>query len=72
VRQLEVTEQQLVEIARVLERASKLILFDEPTSALSDSEKTRLFDIIRRLKAEGHGIVYIPTTSARAWKSPTP
>jgi ribose transport system ATP-binding protein len=59
VRQLEVAEQQLVEIARVLERAPKLILFDEPTSALSDSEKTRLFDIIRRLKAEGHGIVYI-------------
>jgi ribose transport system ATP-binding protein len=55
VRQLEVAEQQLVEIARVLERAPKLILFDEPTSALSDSEKTRLFDIIRRLKAEGHG-----------------
>lgn len=59
VRQLEVAEQQLVEIARVLERAPKLILFDEPTSALSDSEKIRLFDVIRRLKAEGHGIVYI-------------
>ena len=59
VRQLEVAEQQLVEIGRVLERAPKLILFDEPTSALSEGEKLRLFDIIRRLKEEGHGIVYI-------------
>ena len=62
VRQLEVAEQQLVEIGRVLERAPKLILFDEPTSALSEGEKLRLFDIIRRLKAEGHGIVYISHT----------
>ena len=56
---LEVAEQQLVEIARVLERAPKIVLFDEPTSALSDSERTRLFDVIRLLKEEGHGIVYI-------------
>ena len=56
---LEVAEQQLVEIARVLERAPKIVLFDEPTSALSDSERTRLFDVIRLLKEEGHGVVYI-------------
>ena len=56
---LEVAEQQLIEIARVLERAPRIILFDEPTSALSDSERMRLFDVIRLLKQAGHGIVYI-------------
>ena len=57
--QLEVAEQQLVEIARILERAPKIVLFDEPTSALSDGERTRLFEVIRLLKEEGHGIGYI-------------
>jgi ribose transport system ATP-binding protein len=59
VRRLEVAEQQLVEIARVLERQPEILLLDEPTSALSDAERTRLFEVIGRLKRRGVGIIYI-------------
>jgi ribose transport system ATP-binding protein len=59
VRSLEVAEQQLVEITRVLERGPRILLLDEPTSALSDSERTRLFEVIRRLKTRGVGMIYI-------------
>jgi ribose transport system ATP-binding protein len=59
VRQLEIAEQQLVEIARVLRRDPEILLLDEPTSALSDAERARLFEVIRRLKARGVGIIYI-------------
>jgi ribose transport system ATP-binding protein len=59
VRQLDVAEQQLTEIARVLTRQPKIVLLDEPTSALSDTERERLFEIIGRLRGRGVGIVYI-------------
>ncbi len=59
VRRLEVAEQQLVEIARVLERRPEILLLDEPTSALSDTERSRLFQVIARLKQRGVGIIYI-------------
>ena len=59
VRQLDVAEQQLTEIARVLTAQPKIVLLDEPTSALSDAERDRLFAIIRRLRTRGVGIVYI-------------
>jgi ribose transport system ATP-binding protein len=56
---LQVAEQQLVEIARVLERQPEILLLDEPTSALSDTERARLFQVIGRLKQRGVGIIYI-------------
>jgi ABC-type sugar transport system ATPase subunit len=59
VRRLDVAEQQLTEIARVLTRQPKILLLDEPTSALSDAERGRLFEIIGRLRERGVGIVYI-------------
>lgn len=59
VRQLDVAEQQLTEIARVLIKEPKILLLDEPTSALSDTERARLFDIIDRLRTRGVGIIYI-------------
>ncbi len=59
VRQLDMAEQQLTEIARVLTKEPKILLLDEPTSALSDTERARLFDIIDRLRARGVGIIYI-------------
>jgi ribose transport system ATP-binding protein len=59
VRSLEVAEQQLVEIAKTLLRQPRILLLDEPTSALSDAERNRLFQVIRTLKARGVGIIYI-------------
>ncbi len=59
VRQLNVAEQQLAEIARVLTHRPRILLLDEPTSALSDTERERLFEIIGRLCKRGVGIVYI-------------
>ena len=56
---LSVAEQQLTEIARVLSKEPRILLLDEPTSALSDAEVDRLFEIIRRLQNRGVGIIYI-------------
>jgi ribose transport system ATP-binding protein len=59
VRRLDVAEQQLTEIARVLTASPRIVLLDEPTSALSDAERERLFALIRRLRDRGVGLVYI-------------
>jgi ribose transport system ATP-binding protein len=59
VRQLDVAERQLTEIARVLTKQPRILLLDEPTSALSDTERERLFDIVGRLRQRGIGIVHI-------------
>ena len=56
---LGMAERQLVEIAKALSMNIKILLMDEPTSALSDEERGRLFDIIRRLQKRGVGIVYV-------------
>ncbi|AOM41822.1 ribose ABC transporter ATP-binding protein RbsA [Xenorhabdus hominickii] len=59
VSELSIGEQQMVEIAKVLSFQSKVIIMDEPTGALTDTETESLFHIIRELKAQGCGIVYI-------------
>ncbi|MBV8969972.1 MAG: sugar ABC transporter ATP-binding protein, partial [Verrucomicrobia bacterium] len=59
VRELSVAEQQMVEIARALSMKSRLIVMDEPTSALSTSEVEKLFRIIRNLKAQRLGIIFV-------------
>ena len=59
VRDLSVAEQQLVEIARALSMRSRLIVMDEPTSALSEAEVANLAKIIRTLKAEGLSIIFV-------------
>ena len=59
VRDLSVAEQQLVEIARALSMSSRLIVMDEPTSALSETEVANLARIIRTLKAEGLSIIFV-------------
>ena len=56
---LGIAERQLVEITKALSMRAKILLLDEPTSALSDEERDRLFDIIRRLQNRGVGIVYV-------------
>jgi ribose transport system ATP-binding protein len=51
--------QQLVELSRVLFSGARIIILDEPTSALSPPEVERLFSVLRRLKAEGRSLVFI-------------
>ena len=59
VRGLSVAEQQMVEIARALSMKSRLIVMDEPTSALSSTEVVKLFRIARELKAHGLSIIFV-------------
>ncbi|CAB1245724.1 Putative ribose/galactose/methyl galactoside import ATP-binding protein [Ruminococcaceae bacterium BL-6] len=56
---LSVSKQQMVEIAKALSIHAKILVMDEPTSALSSKEINELFRIIRQLRSEGCGIVYI-------------
>ncbi|MEW6228315.1 MAG: sugar ABC transporter ATP-binding protein [Bacillota bacterium] len=56
---LSTSEQQLVAIARAFQGSPSVLVFDEPTSALSRDETRSLFEIIRRLKKQNVGIVYI-------------
>ena len=56
---LSIAEQQLVEIARALQAKSKILVLDEPTTALSSRETERLFALVRQLRAEGIALIYI-------------
>jgi len=57
--ELSIGDQQMVEIAKVLSFQSQVIIMDEPTDALTDTETASLFNVINELKAQGCGIVYI-------------
>ncbi len=59
VEDLGVAEMQLVEVARLLARDAQILIFDEPTSALSDSEIDRIMIVIRRLRSEGRSLIYV-------------
>jgi ABC-type sugar transport system ATPase subunit len=59
VKSLPVAALQLIEIAKALLRQSRVVIMDEPNSALSEQESRKLFDIIRSLKARGISIIYI-------------
>ena len=56
---LTIAKQQMIEIAKALSYRSKVLVMDEPTAALNEAEIAELFVIIRQLKAEGVGIIYI-------------
>lgn len=56
---LAMPQQQLVEIARALGADAKILILDEPTASLSEADATNLFRVIRELKAEGVGLIYI-------------
>jgi len=57
--ELPVAVQQLVEVAKALSRRAAILIMDEPTSALAETEAERLFEIIAQLKSGGTGVVYI-------------
>jgi ribose transport system ATP-binding protein len=59
VEQLTVAQQQMIEIAKALSYHSEVLIMDEPTAALTESEIDELFRIIQELKDKGVGIVYI-------------
>ena len=56
---LTMPEQQLVEIAKALGANVRVLILDEPTASLTERETDRLFEIVRRLRAGGAGIMYI-------------
>ncbi len=56
---LGIGQQQLVEIAKALSQDAKILVLDEPTAALTESEVETLFDILRDLKKRGVGMIYI-------------
>jgi ribose transport system ATP-binding protein len=56
---LSLGNQQLVEIARIITSGAKIIILDEPTSALSGPESERLFELMRQLKARGTSMIFI-------------
>lgn len=56
---LRVAEQQMVEIAKGVMRDARIFVFDEPTAALGDREAQKLFDLIRKIRAEDKGVLYI-------------
>jgi inositol transport system ATP-binding protein len=59
VRDLSVAEQQIVEIARALSMRSRIIIMDEPTSALSEAEVANLATIVRQLRSDGISIIFV-------------
>lgn len=56
---LSVARQQMVEIAKSLSKEPRVIIMDEPTSALSPKEVSNLYDVIRKLRESGVGILYV-------------
>jgi ABC-type sugar transport system ATPase subunit len=59
VSRLSVAEMQLVEIARAVRQRARVLVLDEPNSALSRRESQRLFDVVRQLRAEGVTVIYV-------------
>ncbi len=65
---LSIAEQQMVEIARAVHANSRIIVMDEPTTALSSRESDKLFDIVRQLRRDGLAIIYISHRMAEVYE----
>jgi ribose transport system ATP-binding protein len=68
VRTLRLAQQQMVEIARALADRARIVIMDEPTSALSEREVAQLFSTIARLTADGVAVVYISHRMAELFR----
>lgn len=56
---LSISQKQMVEIAKAVAFNAKIIIMDEPTSSLTNEEINQLFEIVRKLKNQGKGVIYI-------------
>ena len=57
--ELPIGQQQMIQIAAAVGRGARILIFDEPTSSLSQAESMRLFDLIKRLQADGVTSIYV-------------
>ena len=67
---LKVAQQQMVSIAQALSVDASVLIMDEPTAALTNTEIDELFRIIRTLKSQGVGVVHISIASRSCARSP--
>lgn len=58
-RELSIAQKQIIEIARCISKNARIIVMDEPTSSITENEVSMLFGLIRKMKADGVGIIYI-------------
>jgi ribose transport system ATP-binding protein len=65
---LSIAEQQLVEIARALHTNARILVMDEPTTALSSRETEKLFALVKQLRSEGIAIIYISHRMAEVYE----
>ncbi len=65
---LSIAEQQMVEIARALHGDSRILVLDEPTTALSSRETEHLFRLVRQLRSEGIALIYISHRMAEVYE----
>jgi len=65
---LSIAQRQLVEIARALSVRAKVLVMDEPTTALSSRETDKLFELVRQLRGEGLAIIYISHRMAEVYE----
>ena len=59
IKDINVGDMQMVEIVKAVSKKSKIIVMDEPTTALTDVETSKLFEVMRKLKSQGIAIIYI-------------
>lgn len=59
IKNIPIAKQQMIEIVRAISLNTRILIMDEPTSSISDEEVAFLFEIIRKLKKSGVGIIYI-------------